>query len=190
MKIKFLLLSVILITSSISHAQKFPIDQETQKITYTEVVDAPGIKKDDLYNRAKTWYVTGTGITKIALELEDKETGKLLGKVNNPVKVNNPPLNNKFEVGSVSYTITIIVKDDKYKYTFTDFVHDSDGLPKVVSCGPLENKKSGAKSIISEMMPSNWQWNKIKEGTDETVLKQIEKLKKIMAGTGKKETDF
>lgn len=176
--------------SIFASAQKLPVDPDTKKITYTEVVDVPGLKKEDLYNRAKAWYVTSTGTTKLALELEDKETGKLLGKVNNPIKINNPPLNNKFEVGSIIYTITVIVKDDKYKYVFTDFVHDSDGRDKITSCGPLENKKSAAKAMLTGAMPTNWQWNKMKEVTEETVLAQIEALKKALSGAGKKETDF
>jgi len=186
-----IILSVLLLSVSVFvNAQDLPVDPETKKITYTAVVDVPGMKKDDLYNRAKAWFVTSSGVTKLALELEDKETGKLLGKVNNPIKVNNPPLNNKFEVGSVIYTVTVIAKDDKYKYIFTDFVHDSDGRDKVISCGPLENKKSAAKSMVNRDMPSNWQWNKMKDVTNETVLAQIEALKKALSGTDKKDTDF
>lgn len=189
MKSQFLLVAGLLITN-IGLSQKLPIDSETKKITYTEVVEVPGLKKDDLYSKAKAWFVTSTGTTKLALELEDKETGKLLGKVNNPIKINNPPLNNKFEVGSVIYNITVIVKDDKYKYTFTDFTHDSNGRDKVMSCGAFENKKSAAKSMLTGEMPTNWQWNKIKSDTEESVMAQIESLKKVMAGAGKKETDF
>jgi hypothetical protein len=187
---KLILTAALASLSVISYAQKFPVDPETKKITYTEVVEVPGMKKEDLYKRAKAWYVTSTGVTKLALELEDPETGKLLGKVNNPIKVNNPPLQNKFEVGSVVYNITVIVKDDKYKYIITDFVHDSDGRHKVISCGALENKKSAAKSIVNNDMPTNWQWSKMKEIQEETVLAQIEALKKSLAGGGKSETDF
>jgi hypothetical protein len=189
MKTHLLFFAAVLI-SNISLAQKFPTDPETKKITYTEVIEVPGLKKEDLYNRAKAWFVTATGATKLALELEDKETGKLLGKVNNPIKINNPPLNNKFEVGSVIYNITVIVKDDKYKYTFTDFTHDSDGRAKIMSCGAFENKKSTAKSVLTGEMPTNWQWNKIKSDTEEQVMSQIESLKKALASAGKKETDF
>ena len=191
MKKRYPLVFVLLFISKLSFSQDLPIDPESKKITYTAVVDVAGVKKEDLYKRAKAWFVTSSDATKLALELEDPGTGKLLGKVNNPVKVNNPPLNNKFEVGSVIYTITVIVKDEKYKYTFTDFIHDSDGRNKVISCGALENRKTAAKAgFVTNDMPTNWQWNKIKEGTGETVLAQIEALKKVMAGGGKSETDF
>lgn len=188
MKFKLFFLSGFLFATSTAFGQKMPVDNETQKITYTEVVELPGVKKDDLYSRAKSWYVTATGGTKLALELEDKENGKLLGKVNNSVKVKNPPMG-VFEVGYVNYTITVICKDEKYKYTFTDFNHESGGVKDVTSSGPLENKKTGAK-VMTGGMPTGYQWGKIKEVTDETVLKQIETLKKAMAGSGKKETDF
>lgn len=188
MKARLILLSSMLLATAAGYAQKLPVDSETQKITYTEVVEIPGAKKDDLYSKAKAWFVTATGATKLALELEDKETGKLLGKVNNSVKVKNPPMG-MYEVGFVNYTISIIVKDDKYKYTFTDFNHESGGMKDVTSSGPLENKKSGARPMTGGM-PTGYQWGKIKEVTEETVLKQVETLKKAMAGNGKKETDF
>lgn len=188
MKIKFLLLSSFLLVSFFTSAQKFPIDSETQKITYTEVVDLVDATKDALYARAKSWFVTGSGATKLALELEDKETGKLLGKVVNTQAVKNPPMG-MFEVGNVSYTVTIIAKDSKYKYIFTDFIHESGGMNNVVSAGPLEAKKTSVK-LMTQNMPTQYQWGKIKENTAETVEKQIQSLKKAMSGTAKKDTDF
>lgn len=187
MKVKLILLSSLIFMSVLSFGQKLPIDPETKKITFTEVVELP-VKMDDLYSRAKTWFVTGSGATKLALELDDKETGKMIGKVVNAQAVKNPPMG-MFEVGNVSYTVTIIVKEGKYKYTFTDFIHESGGMNNVISAGPLEAKKTTVK-FITQNMPTQYQWGQIKENTDETVLKQIETLKKVMSGTGKKDTDF
>lgn len=178
----FLILIVIICKS-----QDLPIDPETNKISYSEVIEIEGVTKDELYKRAKSWFVTGTGASKLSLELEDEETGKLSGKVNASVSSKNPPAG-MFEVGVITNTVTLLVKDGRYKYIFTDFIHESGGLDKVISSGPLEQKKTTAKAITGNM-PTQYQWNQIKKETDKRILSQVESLKKAL-GSKSTEMDF
>lgn len=184
---RLLVTPLLFLTVTICKSQDLPIDPETKKISYSEVIEIEGVAKEELYKRAKAWFVTGTGASKLALELEDLETGKLAGKVNSAVSSKNPPAG-MFEVGVITNTITILIKDGRYKYVFTDFIHESGGVDKVISSGPLEQKKTPAKAITGNM-PTQYQWNQIKKETDKRILSQVESLKKAL-GNKSTEMDF
>lgn len=180
----YIFISAVMFCGAAS-AQDLPIDPESKKITYTEVIQMEGVSQAEIMKRAKSWMATGLGSTKSSIELDDAENGKLLGKAVLPLSVKNPPMG-RFEVGIVTYTVTLLAKDGRYKYVFTDFIHDSGGVDNVVSSGPLEPNKTAVKAITRNM-PTQYQWKQIKIETDEVVGKQIAALKKAME---KKEADF
>jgi len=109
-----------------------PIDPETKKITFTEVVIVDSTTtKDQLFERAQDWFVKAYGSGKEVIQLADKELGKIIGKALIPFGK---------DMGYIYYTISIYVKDGKYKYVLTDFYHKSCWfVDAMYNYGPCEN---------------------------------------------------
>src|SRR5258708_31294843 len=60
---------------------KLPIDSETNKIMYTEVVKVDSsVTKDILYSKAREWFAIAFKSSNVVIQLEDKENGKIIGK--------------------------------------------------------------------------------------------------------------
>src|SRR5690625_6988668 len=45
-----------------------------------EIIEAPGMKKDDLYIRTNGWFVETFNSPESVIEFQDKEAGKIMGK--------------------------------------------------------------------------------------------------------------
>jgi hypothetical protein len=82
-------------------------------VTFSDVVTADSVSQIDLYQNAKRWFVTTYKSAKDVIQLDDKETGEIIGK-------------GVFKIDyfqrkpSIYHTISIKVKDGRYKYTITD----------------------------------------------------------------------
>lgn len=99
-----------------------PIDSSTSKITYSEVVFVDSLaNKQELFSRAREWFAKAYKSSTNVIQMEDKESGKIVGKA--LLSVNLTSLGMQQNGGYINYTITIYVKDGKYKYEITDFYH-------------------------------------------------------------------
>jgi hypothetical protein len=116
-KFSILILSIFL--HGISFAQ-LPIDSATKKITFTESITVKDAKKDELYARAKNLNMLRENVKK-----DDKAEGTYSYKGSFPVKY-PAPQQGMTHTGKVNYTVTIFVKDGKYKYVITDLIHESE----------------------------------------------------------------
>ncbi|MFH2094176.1 MAG: DUF4468 domain-containing protein [Bacteroidota bacterium] len=96
-----------------------PVDQTTNKITYTKVVETAGTK-DDLYKKATTWFNTYYNNPSEVVREKDPEAGKIIGK--GRLKILNPPDKKGVQTmkGIVMYTFTTEFKEGRLKYTLTD----------------------------------------------------------------------
>ena len=102
-----------------------PIDEETNKITYTGIVEMPfEIDKDLLYSRGVEWFAKSYNSAQNVLQMQDKENGKLIGRA--LFNVYHKGLGMTFESGHINYTISLFFKDNRYKYEITDFIHTSN----------------------------------------------------------------
>lgn len=109
------------------------------KVEYESIVDVTGTKSD-LYTKAKQAIVELFFDAKSVIQMDDKEAGKLVGKgtVFCPIKV----------IGVSSgfyskYTISVEVKDNKYRLRLYDITIDGlGGSDEIIEAG---NKKSGPK---------------------------------------------
>ncbi len=54
---------------------KLPVDEETGKITYSEVVQVNRKDKDELYISAREWFVKSFKSSQDVIQLNDKEEG-------------------------------------------------------------------------------------------------------------------
>jgi hypothetical protein len=111
-----------------------PKDSITGKIAYQGVVQVPGATQAALYARAKKWFATAPGPTKMTIETQDEATGKITGKTSELVMQNFLGANVQVPLWR---TIIVQVKPGRFRYQITDFAFDSGkGLTPVT---PLEN---------------------------------------------------
>lgn len=169
---KNLVILFLVFTYSALQAQDktiFPADSNG-KITYTEVISLnDSIKKDELFSRAKSTFVNLFKNSNRVIQNEDPTAGNITGKGNFPMYAKF--LGSTKEMGSVSFTVSILVKDGKYKYVITDFNHSGNG-GNVMSGGNLENGK-----------PKNFwakAWNEMMESVDVDTKYFIKNLKTEM----------
>jgi hypothetical protein len=146
-------------------------------ITYTGVVNQDGTK-DTLYNRAIHWINTYFKSPLDVTKIRDKENGKIEGIYR--FKVLNAPdkEGTKTEAGVVSYTFTINLKDNKFKYTISKF-----------------NLKSASYFALERWLDKkdpSYQpaWDGYLVQVDATITDFIKSLKKGMLPVAKVSTDW
>lgn len=109
------LLQILAVICSISAFSQMPIDTVSNKYQYREVVTVNGVTKDQLFDKARQWFVSNYKDASEVLQVQDKESGTLVGK--GLFTVN-------FQGGQrkVFHTVSIDCKDGKYRVTITDFM--------------------------------------------------------------------
>ena len=122
---KFIFSGIILISFfNCLHAQdsirnKIPVDTNTKLITYKGIVNEIGTK-DELYKRALNWinlnYKNPSDVTR----RRDTENGELEGQHRIQLFYKDKDGNN-IKTGIVEYTFILQFKDNKYRYSFSNF---------------------------------------------------------------------
>lgn len=107
----------------------FSFSQETSKeLIYTNVVKLDSITKaNELYSIAKSWFAEKYNSAQDVIQLDDKENGKIIGKGKFKYNSNVFSYSNGTK-GYISYTISIAVKDGRYKYEIKNFIHEGNSL--------------------------------------------------------------
>jgi hypothetical protein len=89
-----------------------PVNEQTGRFFYTGIVEVPGISKTALHRRAKAWVAKGFGSAADVLKLDDLKGSLIIkGQYQVPFKIG------KY---AVFHTLTIDLKDGRYRYTLTD----------------------------------------------------------------------
>ena len=128
MKKTLLLLLFFYSLQAAGQVSPLPLDSITHKVTYQGVVRVIGASQADLYSRAREWFATSFGPDKAVLEMDDRQTGKLVGNASSTF----------FMAGGsgsavpmlVQRRIRVEVKDGRYHYTITDFTLSSGQPPQ------------------------------------------------------------
>jgi hypothetical protein len=113
-----ILWSVILVPSAFAQV---PVDEDTKKITYKEVVTVEGGVPAKMYNQCIEWinsfYPNAADVTRV----RSPEDARI--EIRHRIKVSNVDKNgNKTtDAGLIQYDLTLEFKDGRYRYTFTDF---------------------------------------------------------------------
>jgi len=146
MKIVFLILFIgISITYGQKETPNLPIDSQTNKISYSEVVNVDSLsKKQELYSRAREWFARAFKSSTNVIQMEDKENGKIVGKA--LMQVYHKALGSNYPSGCINYTVSIYLKDGRYKYQFSDFYHSGSG--NVPDYGPCEQMISTTRKTM------------------------------------------
>jgi len=172
---KNILLALTLFINFNIYAQILPIDSTTKQISYTKVIEVPGTTKIDLYSRANEWFAKTYNSSQNVLQAQDKEEGKLIGKALMKSTLKG------FNAGYVNYTISVFLKDNRYKYEVTDLAHEK-GTSTLGSGGALESNKAATMSIMGK------QWVSIKIQADNEIKSLLSSLE--LAMNQKSKNDF
>lgn len=171
MKTLFTLFSLLLASVVICQAQTLPVDSKTGKITYLEVVDASGLSAADLYKVAKEWG-TGKGFS---IKKEDEATGEIVFEGSFKSDFANPK--GKPELANVNFSFFVFLKEGKYRYIATDFIHVATNAN--AGGGKLESPTPacGAAGMTSA------NWVSIKKKTQSSAEALIADLKRVIKET-------
>ncbi len=136
---RILLLTTVLMFSALTiFAQKkkeltepeLPINEDTQLVTYQEVVNEPGTPQE-LYDRALAWAKKFYNNKNEAFKITDRENGIL--ELRSTVKIYSVYKDgSKHFRNVVYYNMKIECRSDRYRYTITDFKE------KATSSAPIE----------------------------------------------------
>ncbi|UOQ96649.1 DUF4468 domain-containing protein [Hymenobacter sp. 5317J-9] len=158
-----------------------PFDEQTHRISYQGVVEVPGATKDQLYVRANEWVAKAYHSANAVIQMQDKEAGRLVVKGLTRVTLHVMGMN--ADAGVIRHTLTIYVKDGRYKYILSDFTHE-DVRPKATSVGPLEGQ-------VLPFGMGKKQWDELRREADEDAKRLIAELQAALNVKGGKDpSDF
>ncbi|MGI4832155.1 MAG: DUF4468 domain-containing protein [Janthinobacterium lividum] len=125
-------------------ADPLPLSATTHRLTYEGVVQVPGTSQADLFARARRWVSEAYNQQNAELTREDATSGQLQLRGTRLAQVYQDfqGVPRASYAGVVRHSLTIYVKDGRYKYVLTDFVHDAEGVPNLRSGGALEQKRA------------------------------------------------
>ncbi|PVV56383.1 DUF4468 domain-containing protein [Chryseobacterium sp. HMWF035] len=153
----------------------------SQEFQFEEVIKVDSIvTKDELFNRARSWFGKTFSNEKFVIATEDKSAGEISGNGSMTYKANRIYFGVAAVEGDIDYKINIFVKDGRYKYSFHSFRHTGSyiGASNPISYGLLTKSDEAPKP--SRGGASNKAWNDIKEVADKKIKKTIESLKEGM----------
>lgn len=181
------LLICSLISSLISGQTTLPVDTETGKITFSEVVKVDSsLTKNALYLNAQKWLTKAFKDANAAIQFEDKEEGKVIAKGTDEVRFKQGMQIGDQSGGDFMFTLTITVKDGRYKYTITDISHTGNkvvGFPKDGGAIELESPACGKWGMGDKL------WLELKGKFHDHIKSLIESLKDGMTQKPGKDAD-
>ncbi|HKR03504.1 MAG TPA: DUF4468 domain-containing protein [Bacteroidia bacterium] len=116
------LLTILFLTTwlQINAQTTLPTDSATGRITFTEVVKVDSTAASELYSRAKIWFGETFNSAQSVIQTDDANSKTIVGK-GGAVYYMNGLTGEKFNAGTIHYMIKVEAKDNRYKYTITDF---------------------------------------------------------------------
>ena len=182
---RILILTAILatqvFTGSVAIAQgqpvpPVPVDPDTKTIMYREVVSEQG-NPGYLYDKAIEWFRSYYPNPTAVYTVQDRVNGKVEGIGRMKIYYFDSD-GNRIDGGQVMYTIKMEFKDNRYRYTLTDF------LLKSASRYPLE------KWLNKSDPAYNPQWDAYLYQIDTTMQRLVTTMKAGMKPTVKKTDEW
>jgi uncharacterized protein with TBP-like fold DUF4468 len=159
-------------------------------LVFAEVIEAAGVPRDELYARAKVWFVAAFIDSKQILEVEDKTEGLLVGKGSIPYEpkmLRQMPLH-----GQIHFTLKVVVKDGRFRYELSNFTHRASetfvpGLGKVtqVDFGLITTSDEPPESKILYKKPKQKAWEEMKQMSNAVAIQLIASLRAGMQKNSK-----
>lgn len=95
----------------------FPIDEESKLVTYTDVIQVPGVVKDSLYNVAMEWMKEFYVSPSQAIKSQSKEDGVI--EIKHQFQLTRTEKGQKVKAAMIEYDMTLQFRDGRFKYTVT-----------------------------------------------------------------------
>lgn len=126
-------------------AQIMDLPRVDNKICYTEVITVDSTSREALYYRSREWFAKTYNSSKDVLQMDDKESGNIIGKANIPMYYTF--LGSTSQNGYMNYTISIYLKDNRYKYEITNFIFDrgiggSESIEHIYENGDYQSNRA------------------------------------------------
>jgi hypothetical protein len=143
---KIVLTALLCLGVDLAHAQvadsvKLPIDPDTHRITYAEVVQMPGMSQAELYTRAKLWFADAFKSAKDVVQADEKDAGLVQGEAWSPMQAHFMGKNLPASNIQLWYTVKLACREGRYRYEITDFkykVPPTAQFPSVPPPKPME----------------------------------------------------
>jgi hypothetical protein len=140
-----------------------PIDSVTNSVLYRYVFESQNTK-DVLYDLSLEWVISVFNNSNYTIRLNDKESGKIICKGSFiciiPMGIFNEP------IGTIDFTLSIVVKDFKCKIEIFDVSHDNIK-------DPIGGDLSDEKPDYAGMGYKKSLWPKIKHYADAEIISII-----------------
>jgi hypothetical protein len=165
-----------------SYGQPPALEAETEKVEFSDVVVADSSAKQLLYQNAMRWIGSLKNYDeKFELKLKDSIDGKMYGQSTYFVYSQSGIL--RKISGTITYQLSLEVKDKKYRYQFSDYVFHYYKQDRYYNMVPTGKTKS-----LEELNAAGWQklWNSHRIYTKNKMQANIKELEKKMAEDPKK----
>ena len=155
---------------------------QTERVEF-KVIDSLNLPKQELYVRARSFIAYSFKNSKNVIQMDDKEAGKIICKGSM-----TPSSKGTFGItyqNNVDFTLTVDLKDGKYRVVITDLYHSGLGPQKEYAGGAIENEKPACGTFF---IPKK-DWDKMKEVIKKEASDYLESFKVAMNKEVKKD-DF
>ncbi len=156
-------------------------EEEDSKLTYEEVINVENASKDELYNRAKIWFVNSFNSSNDVIQMDNKEDGQIIGKA---IFIYKPSMLQQSEQskGPVKYTFSVFLKEGRYKYEVTNFIHEPNGNSYgTLSVGLITPSEKFPDTNAKQQGLRNKIWIDLKQQIQQNIEPLISSLKKQMS---------
>ena len=135
---KYLFLLLFTITSIPSIGQELIQNSDTGYYESQGVIELNELNKDEIFTGALEWIALKYNSANDVIQLKDKEAGKIIVKGNFSSSLFG-------KQGFLKHTLRLEFKDNRFRYTYTDFSYYSSGSGDM----PFEGTMFSKKKIIS-----------------------------------------
>ena len=136
---KLLLIYLLIPFLGICQDVKLPTDS-TGKVIYSGVVSLDSnLSSNELFKRAKAWFVKEYNSSKDVIQDADQETHSITGKA--LMTAHMTVMGSTSDWGHVKYTVSISCKDGRYRYSISDFYHEIGSYPGL---GTIDNNSKSS----------------------------------------------
>jgi hypothetical protein len=137
------------IQSIIPIKKEVKVTQEVKPLSFDTVIVVNETDPDVIYSKVRIWVADNFKSAKEVIQLEDKKTHVIVG--NGTIRYDGLGFGYQCFEGWISFSFKVQVKEGRFKFEMTDFVHDN-------SAGKSEDCELG--KITTADGYSNWGLNK------------------------------
>lgn len=139
-----------------------PTYQPAKETSIENIIDVPGLGKDQIYNASKIWIAENFRSAKAVIEVDDKAAGLIIGNGQAAYACTGSLM---CTVGySIRFTMRIDIKDQKFKATYSNLALTYNGPDWPLPQEAFDNTKiiltelSGKlrSAIEKEPVKANW----------------------------------